>query len=414
MAHRKGTKLMKRYIILGYFFNMGGGPLYTRNKVEYLKKNGWKVEVYTGKTGKLLLDDMKEFENNYFPELGYFPFYIKRKNRKRIIEAIVGNTKYEETIIESSNLPYGLWGELIAEKIGAKHVMFYLDEQYSDYAPWIYKYLDFKHNRKELAGIVAGSMQRMFKQYKNISDKEDYHLRFCSVNQISDKNNPVIETIQRGDINLGCISRLDKDYIIPMVKEICKFAEGMPEKRIVFILVGDASDKNILKEIEKIVESVSNLELYALGALSPLPHNLIDFVDYFIGTAGSTKVTAQEQKITIYLDTVDAYPVGIRGYDTEGGIFAAKKEENRTLSVYLSDLVKDEERQVKIKNCLEIYATENRTDFMKEFDKHMEFIQSSANSQIYYSFKKFGWKAWLKICCCQILGIKKISEIKRV
>ena len=72
---------VKRYIIIGTFFDMGGGQLYTRNKTDFLKKNGWVVDVYTGRSGKLYLDDMKMYEDNYYRELNHIPFYTSVKRQ---------------------------------------------------------------------------------------------------------------------------------------------------------------------------------------------------------------------------------------------------------------------------------------------------------------------------------------------
>ncbi len=46
---------MKQYIILGNMPRIGGGQLYTANKVEYLKKNGWLVQVYTPYVGEEII-----------------------------------------------------------------------------------------------------------------------------------------------------------------------------------------------------------------------------------------------------------------------------------------------------------------------------------------------------------------------
>ena len=110
---------MKRYILLSTFFDMGGGQLYTRNKTDYLKKNGWKVDVYTGRTGQLMLSEMSEYENNYYKELNFSPFYASPKRRKEIIDIISQDRDYEEIVIESAKQPMALWGELIAANLGA-------------------------------------------------------------------------------------------------------------------------------------------------------------------------------------------------------------------------------------------------------------------------------------------------------
>lgn len=58
----------------------------------------------------------------------------------------------------------------------AKHVFFDLDEDFVEFEEWYYDFLDFKYERRELAGINNMSMQKMFKSHREIAEGKNYYL----------------------------------------------------------------------------------------------------------------------------------------------------------------------------------------------------------------------------------------------
>lgn len=404
---------MKLYIILGQFFGMGGGPLYIRNKVDYFKKRGWDVQVYNGQSGPLLIPELEEYQKNIYFELFSCPFFWTANKRKQIIREIVLKVSakcYDEIIVESVNTTYALWGELIAEQLRAKHVILNMDEGFPHYAKWIYEFLDFKHKRKELAGIMPGSLARMFGNYKQIGEKEDYALCLACYNIFSDDNNGRIEGIKKKDINLGCISRLDKGYIMPMIGYVADVARTHPDVSFSFILVGDAPDHSISNKIKDAVQEIKNLKLYMLGYLSPIPNRLIEFVDYFIGTAGSAEMTANAGKITVIVDTSTCHPIGIGNYDAMSAVFADTDSKTDNLKVYLEKLIFEMDKDI-IKE--KIKENTNIIDYMVEFDKHMDFIYASWCEKQYFPFHNFGFLERVKFGMFRLIGFKRWKSIKK-
>lgn len=49
---------------------------------------------------------------------------------------------------------------MLAQYMQAKHVFFDLDEDFVEFEEWYYDFLDFKYERRELAGINNMSMQK--------------------------------------------------------------------------------------------------------------------------------------------------------------------------------------------------------------------------------------------------------------
>lgn len=403
---------MRKYIILGTFLDIGGGQLYTQNKVRFLKKEGWIVEVYTGRKGELLLSEMKEYVDNFFAELEYLPFYTRKKRREEIISAIVGRSKAEEVIIESSKKTYALWGELIAQRMNAKHVFMNLDEEFPVYEKWYYEFLDFKHKRKELVGIGETSLERMFKSYKKIIGGQNYNLRFVCDNSIEVFESEAVNQIVPQDINIGCISRLDKEYIMPMIDEIVIFANNNISLHIALVLVGSCKNENVVMQIKSKCSSADNIHLYFMGYMSPISKKLIDIVDVFIGTAGSAIMTAASGKITIGVDTITCQPTGIVGYDVVNSTYANNVDKSRRLNTYLEYVFFKMDKN-KIKKALQESRKTIKVDYMVEFEKHMKFIKDTCKEKKYFQFKNVGMKNRVIFALIRTIGLKNLVYIKK-
>ena len=370
---------------------MGGGQLYVRNKVDYLQKKGWEVSVFVGRCrGPLLIQELKQYEENYYPELNDNPFNTSFWHRKKIINEIISSVKgFNTIVIETSELSLALWGELIGKKIEAKHVFLCFNDEFPAFEHWQYEFLNFKHLRKELAGIGPKSMQKIFGSYKQIAEGENYYLRFMGLNHVSSLSNSYMATIKKGDICIGCIAQLHKPFVMPMIQEIILFASFHTSKKISFILIGDVpmGMERIKLVIQNSASVVKNLTLYMPGYMSPIPRQLLEIADVFVGTAGAIKLTACNNKISIGLDTITGQVIGIVGYDTQSALYA-DDQEHPPLHEYLDYVL----FKLDKKPVMEKLSQLTPPDYMKEFDNHMKFIEDSCPKKAYYRFADFTLK----------------------
>ena len=373
---------------------MGGGQIYTRNKALYLRSKGWNVSLYTARSGKLYLNEINDFKHDVIPELESIPFIIPAEKVNHIIDYILENNYDSDTIIESCKDVNAIWGELIAKKCSGKHVFFCLDEEFPKYHKWFTKFLRFKIKRHELVGIEKKSIS-MMKPEKSIDEiwKCQDHLDFLCNNYIDKEGKKISLKDTNFDIKFGCISRLNKSYIIPMVKQLSTFAKNHLDKRICLYIVGGSNKDDALKcKINNVATQANNLRIIFLGAMSPIPQKIIDIVDYFIGTAGSATMTAMAGKITIAVDTRDASPLGIRFYDLRGISTGPYKNEGaffpyKDLSQYIEHIVFDTNKEL-LEEDIRKYAQEMRPkfDFMIAFDKHMDYIEQSVKEKDFFEF----------------------------
>lgn len=400
--------MKKLYLIFGNISGMGGGQMYIANKVEYLKHNDWAVDVYNIGEGDILIDSLKVFKENRFPEEGQEFFVFSRKRYRNYLEDFERKYKdeYEKIVIESDIGQTSIWGEKVAETLGAKHVIFSLPDLYGRYHNWYYEFLWFKYTRNELAGIHPRSMKELFKPYKHLSDDTRHALKFSNNCTFEECENDILDCFEKKDICLCSISRLEKGYIFPMLDAIVSVAIKHKDRVFQIILVGDTKQKKLKDEIVGYGNKVTNVRIIMLGNLSPVPKKLLELTDYFIGTAGAVMASAVNGKISICVTTDKGLPVGIVGLDTVDTL------SNKVMSVSLADYLERIiicEKKEHIESLINIDCLLN--DFMKEYDNHMKFIDETEVEKKYYAFK-IGLPLKIIYRIIEIIGFQRIRKIK--
>lgn len=92
---------MNKYIILtGTISGVGGAQLYTANKIKYLKDHGWEAQVFYYLQKKIYIDSLREFANNFIPDLQYSISSFSKRHIKRIVTMIAEPyRKYDRIIV---------------------------------------------------------------------------------------------------------------------------------------------------------------------------------------------------------------------------------------------------------------------------------------------------------------------------
>ena len=155
-------------IICGFADVVAGGPIYYANKVRYMELQGWKVIVIpTNRGKKVLIHGLEKFLGPYVPFILDNPNEYSKSQRKKLVdylEAFVPKDR-GETIIETGTDYTNYWGEALAERICAKHIVIFLDEQNSRINGKVIDFYKFKYKRHELACITKPVMQHLFKNF---------------------------------------------------------------------------------------------------------------------------------------------------------------------------------------------------------------------------------------------------------
>lgn len=404
--------MQKNYILLtGTIFGIGGGQLYTRNKAVFLRETGWNVLVFSALNGTVRISGLEDDASNVIPQLSRNPSLFPAAERKKVLEMLGNSLKSPEshTVIESHTIEASLWGEMLAEKIKGKHFVYLLGENFARQPEYVMNFLDFKHKRREMAGIVEKSLEVIFDGYKELSGKERYHLQAVCSNSVEDVENPVINGLCPKDINIGSIGRLDKRYVPPMVDEISKFAAANPDVEIQLILVGGSPDGTAEKEILAKTQSTGNLSTVITGYMFPIPRKLFGITDFFISAAGSAIVSAGEGVPTLSLDVRNSMPIGLLGIETTDILYGGGAKEESISELLQEFLIRQKMR--KSANPGKGYV--KVSDFREEFRKHIDFIENSNASKEYYTifFPGSGVKDKIRRSMISVLGIKNYLRL---
>ena len=318
---------MKHYVFLTFAIQeIGGGQCYVAAKSEYLESKGWHVVIFSSgnRNGKKCpIDYLEKFKDYTAPEIGrpvfMIPSFLVNNQLKAMINHIGSISNSDEIIIESGDDKTALWGELLAERLGARHFIKLLPEHYRSKRQCFKNKLDFyrfKFERGELFGRKE-ILDRLFEDYMVVA-QEDCRVAVINESPVRDEENKVVEQIQKKDYNICYIGRASKPYMENVILGVAAFAKHHVDKSVLFIMVGDF---NIMRPVLNEVSRVENLIITETGPLHPLPKSLFKKTDVVIAGSGSARCSAEEGVLTIIAEPESKMSSGILGYETKESIY---------------------------------------------------------------------------------------------
>lgn len=316
----------KMYIfVLQSVIKIGGTQLYVAGKADYLEKTGWQVHMFfpSSKNEKEYgVTSLRKYSNvgGGHTFLQTPPYKFKRFEQDYFLKMIVDNLKIKnfydcEIIIESTSGAESFWGEIIAAIVGGKHFVTAVHEVYnwgyfSDNLDFFY----FKWKRNELVAGEAGC-KLLFNGYKNVTAPlVEMPPTVAEMHPIQDVDFP-IESLERLDWNICHIGRAAKDYVPYVIEGVGELARRHPDKKINFIMVGNADSRMDL--LRQTFKNCPNVYLTLLGDMVPIPKILFSKVDVVCGISQSARFAANEGVLTICANAnqPEGTP-GVLGYDT--------------------------------------------------------------------------------------------------
>lgn len=347
-----------KYVILTYqMAGFTGAPSYINNKVRWLKERGVDTVVFDNYGGlfinkEIVLEYLLPYKNNRMLELFFPPSYFTKRQRTRIIERLlmaVGDA--EDCVVESNSPRLALWGELLAERLGAKHLILNVGEQLSIHNNEEFGFLDFKLNRHELFTIKPQTIINMFKGYRTISDDEAQNAFFAASMGVKAEDVPMAELDDLPEAKYIILSfGRYKPYFDNMVKGVVEFSEKHSEDSVNFLIMGDVA---LPPQTEKMLESAPNLFVKFIPSKRPVPKAVFDYSDVVIATAGCANLSYKTGAKTISMDVNTCLPLGVMGYTTIDSVYSSIKEQphydvcNLLEDVLVHRLFDGEQRMIK-------------------------------------------------------------------
>lgn len=377
---------LKKYILICGIANIiSGAPIYYKNKIDYLEDKKWNVTVLPINSGTVYINGFEKYNHKNFEFLQYYPFVFNKRKIEEYLQILSDyvlkndTNNFEDIVIETGTDYTAYWGELLAKKINAKHIVVFLDENNAFVNENTYEFFKFKYMRKELACISNQSLSRIFGKYFDLLDENAHVLTACCSNSVGNVVSSLIDNIPKGDYVIGSIGRLEKGYVVNIIDSVINFAKMHHEKNFVMCFIGGSDNSEVINQIKKSFSNVGNIKLYITGFLWPIPKDVFECFDVFISGAGSANVSANMDIPTIRMDVINNKPLGIINDVLNETDFTLTNE--ASIEDYLDYLLL-KGNSIGIKNRITI---EEQHKWINDcFDNHITFLDNSTKDKNYF------------------------------
>ena len=396
---------MKKYVFLTTSIrNVGGAQLYISRKLDYLKENGWDVDVFFYNDGKVVIPNLECFKDNCVNELSCNFNWISKSKKKKICTKVI-DLRFDQIILESHTVELSLWGEFFAQYAQCRHISYLLSEQFPKIDSYRERLFHFKLQNNLLFGITKRSI------YFFLGEQEKTKGCFlpaigCASNNVEDINDHRLNGLIRADYNILSLGRLEKPYINNMIENVKEFAKLHLDKTINLLLIGDSASEEITSKVLENIRSSQNINCIFWGYTFPIPRKVFDYVDVSIGTAGCTTLTKNEGIPTIAIDGNDYDAIGVLGYTTNNCLFRNEHEPR----IKIIDLLKD---ILESKN----YSRKKRDNYKIEkldYSSHQAIIDSKFKFVPYDMKMRKSMKDWLLFVVIYVFGLNFINRLRNV
>lgn len=356
---------MKKYIFLVKGIeDLTGAPRYVNNKCRLLKEQGWEVAVFwsydvsPAQLEHLIPFDKKEY---IVHELLFYPCWFTKHQQNSIIERIIRQIGLaEQIVIESNKLQLGAWGEMIAQRLNAKHINFVTTEKIKIHNKATFDFCYAKLKRHEFFTINKAAVEHIFSKYVSIDHPEDYYWSASPGVKVVEYEFDEFDKLPQADYTICHFGRA-KGYFPYMLEELRLFISQYPQKTFNLFFLGDLSNINEIQEKLKL----DNVHLVLCPqAVEIVPLQIFTKSDVVIATAGCAKLAARKGGKVIAMDVNNRYPLGLLRYTTlDSNTNSGKYENHKTLSEWLQSLLIDKE----VYHEMEIQNTPHQFDFQMQF-----------------------------------------------
>ena len=405
---------MKLYIFLTSLIRgVGGGHIYTLNKIHYLENNEYKCDYIHANIdyGDIVIEELKKYENRYDTHLQQPPYFYNRKIQVSVIDNIVRLIGvvdiYDEIIIESQTVTCALWGELLAEKIKARNFIFLLGEFMRTRNSIVADFWRFKLKRKELYGIGPKSIYHLLGNYPKDDIDCNFYLTASCSNSLKEIKYNRMSDVPNADIIIGSIGRIDKIFLKNVLKDVVSLAKKHREKTFLVLLIGGSNNSSKESELKQLISKVDNVKIYITGLIYPIPVELVQIADVYLSTSGSARISANLGITTISYDVHDFKPIGILGVTTNDVLTRKNGTQSLNTIDLLEDILFKGKYRMKRQPFVETVFT---------YEKHISAVKACEKDKIYYTAitsAPLDFKEVINKFLCCLLGYNLSKYIMR-
>jgi len=310
---------VKKYIIIGWAGKIGGGQLYTKNKCEVLTLHGWSPTILYSADEEIVIRELLQYPSQFYFELSFLPSYYSKRKQEQLLSSMINFlnvSEEDEVFIETNDVRYSYWGELLAKKLQCKHFVYLLEAYFGRKEDNI-DFFRFKLERNELAGNRITSLPDLFANKVIITDQNNRYYRAVTFTDYEEKQDDLGIDYSSFDVKIGHVGRDTKPYVGTLYSQLESFAKRHRDKKILFLMIGGETNSIQGKRLKELAENYSNLSVICTGQIVPIPPTLVQNMDVCIGSSGCLRVIDQcGVRAIAYLDNGQS-PCGVLGYDVK-------------------------------------------------------------------------------------------------
>lgn len=405
---------MKYYVLLSSVIGgIGGSIIYQLNKLNYYKKKGYVVSLFHFDINNrdIKINDLKIYKNNYIPDFNVHPAFLPRQNLKRVVNFIKKNMSYDnqgDIIFESDGLKNFYWGEYLAKAFNGKHIIFILGEKQIIRDKYEYEFCFFKLKRNELFSISKSNTQYFFKNWLYLPLENCPALSAYCSNCLDNVDYLSQHEIIKTDYTIGSIGRLEKPFLLKILKEIRRFTNLYVDKSFTILLIGGSDDQRYELEINKLFQHCKNVRVHITGNIYPIPIELVKLGDVYISQAGSVSVSKKVGIPTIRCCIIDDLPISIE--NIRDPIITNRDETHPILNI--QEVLENILFKKKYTKLNIDFNSDKENDI--DFSDHDNAILKSNKDHNYYDVikKKKNIRTILKKTCIYFMGVSNYIKLR--
>ena len=413
---------MKKYVIIGYVFGIGGWQTYMNNKLLLMQENGW--EPYALSNG-ILFDDknylpgLEKYQPNRFFEFSMFPYPSDLPTRRleelrARVSRIIDYHEGDEIIFETTKLEMFLWAEYLAQAFGGRSICVEVSNRFARYGRPMLDFFYFKEQRTELLMMLKTGLHELFEGYREYPRVIDDNVGALTESEYADdgKDYRSLLNVDQSDYVIGTVGWLDKGYYSVLMDEVVRFAQANKDKKVQFIVVGKSSTGAVEQQYRAKAAQADNLRLDILGPIAPVPSNLVSLFDVSVASYGCATITDKIGVKTIAMHDPDPIPLGILSYTITKGPFNTRVNEDKTICDMLTDILVNRICDRMVYTPYKSRGVEDQKKLhLKKLNDMPEKIEYYDISGLHNPGADLKYRVWLLIY--RFLGSRATDEILR-
>ena len=320
---------MRKYILFGPAYGIGGWQLYINARCKHLYENNIDFYlIFPPETGgdKIKLEYISKAKKYSLEQIE--PYWYSRHHVNDIIKKILSYIDYHDgndVFIESTCIIYSFWGELLAKATHGQNFCYLLHSHTKGFPLAWKKFFSYKYDQDLIAGQTEITIPDLFDGYRKISKENSrpifarWERPICDTRIDCEDYIRYLKKYKNGGYKIvGYFGVLRKPHFLLLCDFMVKYCNAHSNQKFLFVAIGSSGETKPETKLGEIPKCSSNCEVYNIPEMYPIPRGIFEPLDVCLASWGSSMqaATVCNRTIRIY-DDVNLIPHGIIGINLQ-------------------------------------------------------------------------------------------------